>query len=95
MPPAAAGLRVCRGECRRRSRRRRGFGWLDQKEGAAVTLDKDADRQAIKLTGDVPGKAAAVKGTLKHQGWRAKGLKLPEPTKGHAHDIVFPAEVEL
>lgn len=68
---------------------------LDQKEGAAVTLDKDADRQAIKLTGDVPGKAAAVKGTLKHHGWRAKGLKLPEPTKGHAHDIVFPAEVEL
>lgn len=68
---------------------------LDHKEGAAVTLDKDADRQAIKLTGDVPGKAAAVKGTLKHHGWRAKGLKLPEPTKGHAHDIVFPAEVEL
>ena len=39
--------------------------------------------------------ARAVRGTLRHRGWRAKDMKLPVPTKGHVHEVVFPAEVEL
>lgn len=88
--------RVVHDGCRRALRERVALTpILDQKEGAAVTVDKDADRQAIKLTGDVPGRAGALRGTLRHHGWRAKSVKLPEPTKGHEHEVLFPAEVEL
>lgn len=34
-------------------------------------------------------------GTLRHHGWRAADVKLPEPVRGDAALILAPAEVEL
>jgi hypothetical protein len=65
------------------------------KEGATLTLEKDYDRHATKLVGNVPADAASFNGTLRHKGWRAKAVKLPEPTKGHVYEVLCPAEVEL
>lgn len=64
-------------------------------EGKTLELDAGFDAHAIKLTGNVSGSGKAVKGTLKHKGWRAKKAELPEPTKGHDGRIVCQAEVEL
>ncbi|NUP06169.1 MAG: DUF2760 domain-containing protein [Polyangiaceae bacterium] len=68
---------------------------LADKEGTPVTLEPDFDAHAIKLTGNVRAESSAVKGTLRHKGWRAKAVKLPEPTKGHVHEVLYCAEVEL
>lgn len=64
-------------------------------EGKTLELDAGFDAHAIKLTGNVSGSGKAVKGTLKHKGWRAGKAELPEPTKGHDGRIVCQAEVEL
>lgn len=64
-------------------------------EGKTLELEPGFDAHAIKLTGNVSGSGTAVKGTLKHKGWRAKKAELPEPTKGHDGRIVCQAEVEL
>ena len=64
-------------------------------EGKTLELEPGVDAHAIKLTGNVSGAGKAVKGTLKHKGWRATKAELPEPTKGHDGHIVCQAEVEL
>ncbi len=63
-------------------------------EGAKITLGAADQGPSIKLTGNVGG-APPFHGTLRHRGWRAKSVTLPEPTKGHDATIVCPAEVEL
>lgn len=68
---------------------------LPDAEGASIALPKNFDAHAIKLTGNVPSEASAVQGTVRHSGWRAKSVKLPEPTRGHVHEVLCPAEVEL
>ena len=47
-----------------------------------------------KLVGDVKG-APPFTGTLRHRGWRAARLALPEPVAGYDVRILAPAEVEL
>ncbi len=64
-------------------------------EGGKLVLDDEAPKAELKLIGDVPGKLDGVRGTLRHKGWRARKAELPEPTKGHDHHVVCPAEVEL
>lgn len=68
---------------------------LAEAEGASFAVPAGFDPHAIKLTGDVPSDAAGKKGVVRHRGWRAKHVKLPEPTKGHAHEVLYPGEVEL
>jgi hypothetical protein len=63
-------------------------------EGSAVTVPAGFDAAAIKLTGNLSG-AAPYKGTLRHSGWRADKVRLPERAPGHDATVVFPAEVEL
>jgi hypothetical protein len=63
-------------------------------EGSAVTVPAGFDAAAVKLTGNVSG-AAPYKGTLRHSGWRAEKVRLPERAPGHDAAVVFPAEVEL
>lgn len=64
-------------------------------EGARVTLAKGFDRQTVKLTGNVGKLDGAVSGVLRHKGWRAVNVALPEPTTQHAATVLCPAEVEL
>lgn len=61
-------------------------------EGAKVTIDEGYDPHRVKLTGAV-GKAPHV-GTLRHRGWIANSVRLPELQSGADPSVVAPAEVE-
>lgn len=67
---------------------------LPQEEGAAVTVPSGFDPSAILLVGNVTGQPP-FKGTLKHGGWRAKGVNIPKPPEGSDEFVLMPAEVEL
>jgi hypothetical protein len=64
-----------------------------EEEGAKLVVET-LDGGAVKLTGNVQG-AAPFKGTLRHKGWRAKKITLPEIVEGHDPSVLAPAEVEL
>jgi hypothetical protein len=63
-------------------------------EGASVQVDRDFDRAAIRLTGNVTGEPPFT-GALRHHGWRAADVRLPQPPPNNEAAIVAPAEVEL
>jgi hypothetical protein len=62
-------------------------------EGSRVVVE-GADRDRVKLTGDVSGQAP-FRGVLRHRGWRIEDLKLPQRVGAQDLRIVAPAEVEL
>lgn len=66
----------------------------DEREGASVTLPAGFDGTLVKLTGDVRG-APPYRGILRHAGWRAHAVRLPERVEGHDATILAPAEIEL
>lgn len=63
-------------------------------EGSRITLNDGFDAGAIRLTGNVVGKAPFV-GNLSHRGWRATNTRLPKLTENHDASVLAPAEVEL
>lgn len=67
---------------------------LSGTEGDDVTVPRDFDPSAIRLTGNVSGQPP-FRGTLRHAGWRAKQVKLPAQPSGQDPKIVAPAEVEI
>lgn len=67
---------------------------LEQAEGEPTTLQDGFDPSAIKLVGNVVG-SAPFKGVLRHKGWRAREIRLPETLADHDYRILAPAEVEL
>jgi len=66
----------------------------EEAEDSPVRIEAGFDPAAVKLTGEVPGKAP-YSGTLRHRGWRVTDLQLPEAMEGHDFTVVAPAEVEL
>jgi hypothetical protein len=66
----------------------------DEAEGAKLTVPAGYDPGAVKLVGDVRGKAP-YSGVLRHRGWRAEKLSLPPAVGGHDARVLAPAEVEL
>jgi hypothetical protein len=68
---------------------------MTETEGAAVTVATGADAARVRLTGNVTGQPP-FRGTLRHQGWEAEKVQLPEWTGSTAAArVVAPAEVEL
>ena len=63
-------------------------------EGSRVTLPEGFDAAAVRVTGNVVGKAP-FSGTLSHRGWRATDTRLPRLAAGHDAAILAQAEVEL
>ena len=63
-------------------------------EGASVTVPAGFDAQRIRLTGNVTGQPP-YKGTLKHHGWIAKNIRMPEISESMDAKVIAPAEVEL
>jgi hypothetical protein len=63
-------------------------------EGSRVTLEEGFDASAVRLTGNVVGKAP-FKGALSHRGWRATSVRLPQLAEAHDAKVLAPAEVEL
>ncbi|MGH8006607.1 MAG: DUF2760 domain-containing protein [Candidatus Binatia bacterium] len=67
---------------------------LSGQEGDEVTVPKDFDPSAIRLTGNVSGEPP-FRGSLRHAGWRAARIKLPDQPHGQDAKIIAPAEVEI
>jgi hypothetical protein len=65
-----------------------------ESEGSRITLNEGFDAAAIRLTGNVVGKAP-FSGSLSHRGWRAAEVRLPSMAEGHDSTVLAPAEVEL
>jgi hypothetical protein len=59
-----------------------------------VTLAEGFDASAVRLTGNVVGRAPFT-GSLTHRGWRVTETRLPKVAAGHDLSILAPAEVEL
>lgn len=67
---------------------------LKDGEGARVTVPSGFDANRIRLTGNVAGNPP-FQGTLKHHGWVAAEVKLPQISPGMDHKVLAAAEVEL
>ena len=63
-------------------------------EGSRVTLPEGFDAAAVRVTGNVVGKAPFT-GTLSHRGWRVTDTRLPKLADGHDASVIAQAEVEL
>jgi hypothetical protein len=67
---------------------------LREDEGSRVQLEAGFDADEVKLVGDVRGQPPYT-GVLRHRGWRASRLELPQIVGGHDARVLAPAEVEL
>ncbi len=67
---------------------------LKDAEGATVTVPAGFDAQRIRLTGNVAGQPP-FRGSLKHHGWVATGVRLPALSESLDPRMLAPAEVEL
>ena len=67
---------------------------LAEAEGSRTEVPSGFDARAIKLLGNVSG-SAPYRGVLRHQGWRASRVELPQTLEGHAFEVLAPAEVEV
>lgn len=65
-----------------------------ENEGSRITLPEGFDAAAVRVTGNVVGKAPFT-GTLSHRGWRVTDTRLPQLAAGNDAAIVAQAEVEL
>ena len=63
-------------------------------EGEQITVEKGFDPDAIKLTGQVTGEPP-FRGIIRHKGWRAQKLELPDLSAIKDPTIISPAEVEI
>lgn len=68
---------------------------FQEPEGTQVNVPPDFNPRAIRLTGNVSGDPP-FSGVLRHRGWRAERVELPQPTVEQKKDwVVAPAEVEV
>ena len=67
---------------------------LKEAEGASVTLPAGFDARRVRLTGNVTGQPP-FRGTLKHHGWTATAVRLPDVSDALDPQVLAPAEVEL
>lgn len=63
-------------------------------EDEEVTIKEGFDPSAVRLIGNVTGEPP-FSGLLRHHGWRAAKLNIPELPEGHDPAVIHPAEVEL
>ena len=68
---------------------------MTQSEGASVEVPAGSDAARVRLVGNVAG-SPPFRGTLRHAGWEATKVQLPEWSGSAASArVVAPAEVEL
>jgi hypothetical protein len=63
-------------------------------EGQSLRLPEGFDPSLVKLTGNIAG-GRTVQGILRHKGWRASEVRLPQVVGGNGTRVLCPAEVEL
>jgi hypothetical protein len=67
---------------------------IDGVEGTFTKLDT-GDPHIVKLLGNVPASGKAPGGLLRHKGWRADRIDLPQLSAGQNATIIAPAEIEV
>ncbi len=63
-------------------------------EGAQIRVEAPIDAAAIKLVGNVSG-SGPYSGVLRHRGWRATRIELPDLVGEHDPKLLAPAELEV
>ncbi len=63
-------------------------------EGKPFTVEAGFDPATIKLIGNVTGRLP-VRGVLRHHGWKAGDVRLPDVPVGESRSVIAPAEVEI
>ncbi len=63
-------------------------------EGSNVTLASGFDAQRIRLTGNVAGQPP-FHGTVRHHGWYARSVRLPEVSPALDPRVIAAADIEL
>ena len=67
---------------------------LREEEGASITVPSGFDPKSIRLTGTVTGNPP-FRGVLRHRGWQAERVRLPQSGESKGKWILAPAEVEV
>jgi hypothetical protein len=67
---------------------------IDGVEGTFTKLDT-GDPNVVKLLGNVPANGKAPGGLLRHKGWRADRIDLPQLSASQNATIIAPAEIEV
>ena len=67
---------------------------LEGVEGSTVEIPADFDPARIRLTGNVQGQPP-FKGVLRHGGWKADKVELPQRNEAVDASVITPAEVEI
>lgn len=67
---------------------------IDGVEGTFTKLDTN-DPNTVKLLGNVPATGKAPGGLLRHKGWRADHVDLPQLSASQNASVIAPAEVEV
>jgi hypothetical protein len=71
---------------------------IDGVEGTFTKLDAKldgGDPNTVKLLGNVPASGKAAGGILRHKGWRAERVDLPQLAVSQNSSVVAPAEIEV
>jgi hypothetical protein len=67
---------------------------IDGVEGTFTKIDTN-DPNTVKLLGNVPATGKAPGGLLRHKGWRADRVELPQLSASQNSTIIAPAEIEV
>ena len=67
---------------------------IDGVEGTFTKLDT-SDPNTVKLLGNVPASGKVPGGVLRHKGWRADRVDLPQLAASQNPSIIAPAEIEV
>jgi Domain of unknown function (DUF2760) len=67
---------------------------IDAVEGSPTKLDTN-DPTIVKLLGNVPANGKAPGGLLRHKGWKAEKIDLPQLAPNANITVIAPAEVEI
>lgn len=67
---------------------------IDGVEGTFTKIDTN-DPSSVKLLGNVPVSGKAPGGLLRHKGWRAEKIDLPNLPSGSSASVIAPAEIEV
>lgn len=67
---------------------------FEEKEGSSVTVPRGYNPLEVKIVGKVKGEAP-FEGVLRHKGWKAHKLSLPQRAGEASSEVLAQAEVEV
>lgn len=68
---------------------------IDGVEGTVAKASAAGGAQGVKFIGNVPAGPPPKEGTLRHRGWKAQSIELPQIGGKQDLSIIAPAEIEI